>query len=116
MAWLGGLGTLKKDMSSSSLLKLVALIFVISGSICATYIIYDLYSRYSSGTPEEQEILKGNFTGKNLFTNGGKLLIRVSALILIFPPFRKSKIICGVVGTCYVLLPFYNDIISKLVN
>jgi len=114
MAWLGGFGSLKKDMGNASLLKFVSLVFVVAGSIYACHILYDLYGKYSVGSAEEKELFLANFTGKNFVKNGGRLLIHFSPLFLILPLLRKSRVVCGVIGTCYVLIPFYNLIIDKI--
>ena len=115
MAWSGGLGSVKKDMSNAALIKLVSLIFTVAGSICAAYILYELYAQHSNSVPDEPSSLTGYLAGKNLFLNGGKLLIQISPLALILPVLRKSKIVCGLVGICYILLPFYEAIVTPFV-
>ena len=116
MAWLGGFGVLKKDMCNPMLLRLITLVFVSAGSVYAVYYCYNIYGEYKVAPDEGKQFFQTYFSGNNLIVNGGRLLIQLSPIVLIVPPLRKSRMICAVVGVCYVLLPFYAYIIAKAVN
>lgn len=116
MTWLGCFGILKGGLSNVDLTRLVSLIFAIAGSFVAAFILFKLYNEYSAGTPQEKEALTSSFTGKNFVSNGGMLLIKLSPIALLYKGFRGSKMVTGIVGLCYVILPYYSLIVSKIVS
>ncbi len=115
LVWLGVVGLLHKDVAIVRQAGLVGLAFAIFGTVFVLFQLYGLYAEYSTGSEARQEVMKAQFTGAQWWAHWGKLIIAALPFMFWMKRLRVTRLLIATVGICYVLLAYYDQIVSRFI-